>query len=774
MNQDSSGVPFKPSSLVELLRYRADLSPEKIAFTFLLDKETQTAALKYGELEQQAWNIAKQLQHLGSSEGRALLLYPPGLEFIAAFYGCLYAGVVAVPVYPPRPNQSLSRLQAILVDAQIAIALTTTTILSNLESQAAQFQLPALQWLATDNINDVAPEVGWQEPLTNSDTLALLQYTSGSTGKPKGVMVSHGNLLHNQQIIQQAMQHNEKSIIVGWLPLFHDMGLIGNMLQPLYLGCPCILMSPVAFLQRPLRWLQAISDYKATTSGGPNFAYDLCVRKITPEQRSTLDLSSWEVAFNGAEPIRAATLERFSDIFASCGFRATAFYPCYGMAETTLLVSGGIKAALPVLKTVEVEALAQKQIVPARSPHRCRTLVGCGQTWLNQQIAIVDPDTLTDCPPDLVGEIWVSGKSVAQGYWNQPVETNSTFRAYIVDTEEGPFLRTGDLGFLQDGELFVTGRLKDLIIIRGRNHYPQDIELTVEQSHPALRASSQAAFTIDVNGEETLAIASEVEREHLRKLDVDAVVRKMLQAIAEQHGLEVHTVLLLKTGSIPKTSSGKIRRRACRENFLAGSLDVIGNWSAEDPQSTLDATPNVEPISKRLQTAQSIQAWIVAKLAERLRVNNIDVRQTFAYYGLSSLEAVSLSGELEDWLQRRLSPTLVYDYPTIEALAQHLAGSEQSSVIASNKSTIEPIAIIGLGCRFPGAKNPAAFWELLQKAVDAVTEPKERLSAGTLDDVLGTAPVVGGFLEQVDGFDAQFFGIPHHEAERMDPSNGYC
>ena len=474
---------------------------------------------------------------------------------------------------PPRRNQSLSRLQSIIADAGATIALTTKTVLSNVERQFRQSPtLQALNWLTTDNIaSDLAQ--AWLQPAISSDTLAFLQYTSGSTGTPKGVMVSHGNLLYNEQMLQTAFEHTEKTIYVSWLPLFHDMGLIGNMLQSLYLGRPCILMSPVAFLQRPVRWLQAISRYKATTSGGPNFAYELCVSKITNEQRETLDLSSWDVAFNGAEPVRAETLERFTTAFEPCGFRREGFYPCYGMAETTLIISGGIKAARPVLKTVQGEALEQHRVVSASQENDgVRKLGGCGQTLLEQQIVIAHPDTLIRCQPHEVGEIWVSGKNVAQGYWNRPEETQATFRAYEAGTGEDPFLRTGDLGFLQEGELFVTGRLKDLIIIRGRNHYPQDIELTVEQSHPVLQQGCTAAFSVEINGQERLVVACEVERTSRRNLDVDAIGKSISQAVIEQHELEVYAILLLKTGRIPKTSSGKIQRRACRAGFLAGNL----------------------------------------------------------------------------------------------------------------------------------------------------------------------------------------------------------
>jgi len=442
---NSPEVSFKPTTLVDLLRYKARLYPERTAFTFLLDGETKAVHLSYGKLDQKAQTIAAFLQLSGISGGQALLLYPPGLDYIAAFFGCLYARVVAVPAYPPRPNQSLSRLQAVATDAQATIALTTTTVLENLERGLAQFpELQALRRLATDKINSELAQA-WQEPALLGDTLAFLQYTSGSTGTPKGVMVSHSNLLHNEKLIHRAFELTEQSTVVGWLPLFHDMGLIGNLLQPLYLGIPCILMSPVAFLQQPFRWLQAISRYKGTTSGGPNFAYDLCVRKITKEQRVTLDLSSWEVAFNGAEPIHAETLKRFVAAFSQCGFRPEAFYPCYGMAETTLIVSGGRKAASPILKTIQREALEQNRVIPAvRENDGTRTFVGCGQTLLEQQIVIAHPETLTRCAADEVGEIWVSGPSVTQGYWNQPEHTESTFRAYLPDNREGPFLRTGD------------------------------------------------------------------------------------------------------------------------------------------------------------------------------------------------------------------------------------------------------------------------------------------------------------------------------------------
>ena len=573
----------KFSTLVELLAYRAQNQPQQKAYTFLGDGETEAISLTYRELDQKARAIASCLQSLGTAGERALLLYPPGIEFISAFFGCLYAGVVAVPAYPPRPNMNLLRLQALVTDAQATLALTTESLLANLESRLAENpELASVRWLSTDKI-DSNFSSNWQEPKLEKDTLAFLQYTSGSTGTPKGVMISHGNLLYNERLIKIAFGHTDKTIVVGWLPLFHDMGLIGNVLQPLYIGVPSILMSPVAFLQKPLRWLQAISRYKATTSGGPDFAYDLCVRKITPEQLSSLDLSSWEVAFNGAEPIRAETLERFASYFAACDFRREAFYPCYGMAEATLFISGGLKTSPPVLYQVEAASLEENRVVaPSESEQGTKTIVGCGYSYLDEKIAIVDPESLTECPVGKVGEIWVSGASVATGYWYRPEQTQETFQAYLADTGKGPFLRTGDLGFWQDGELFVTGRLKDVIIIRGQNHYPQDIELTVQKSHPALRQNCGAAFTVEQNSQQRLVVVQEIERAYLRQLDIKEVVGNITEAAIDNHGLQIYAIVLIKPGSIPKTSSGKIQRHICRRRFIDGTLNEVSYGSIQD------------------------------------------------------------------------------------------------------------------------------------------------------------------------------------------------
>ncbi|MDJ0578256.1 MAG: AMP-binding protein [Xenococcaceae cyanobacterium MO_234.B1] len=688
----------KLSTLVDLLHYRALHQPEQTAYTFLPDGETESDSLTYQELDQQARAIAASLQYFDASSERALLLYPPGLEFIAAFFGCLYAGVVAVPAYPPRRNQNLFRLLSIVASSQAKMVLTTTSELANIESRLAENpELAGLHWLATDNLkSDQA--ASWQELALCGDTLAFLQYTSGSTGTPKGVMVSHGNLLHNERLIEMGFGHTADTLVVGWLPLFHDMGLIGNVLQPLYLGRPSILMSPVAFLQKPWRWLQAIDRYKATTSGGPNFAYDLCVEKITTQQLSGLNLSSWSVAFNGAEPVRAETLERFARHFAPCGFRARAFYPCYGMAETTLFVSGGLKSAPPVLRQVERAALEPNRVVAAAENQAdSRTIVGCGLAFFDK-IVIVNPESHTRCRAERVGEIWVSGLSVTQGYWNQPELTEQTFKAYLADTGEGPFLRTGDLGFIEDGELFITGRIKELIIIRGRNYYPQDIELTVENSHRALRSHCSAAFSVERSGEEGLVVACEVKRTYLRKLNVAEIARTIRRAVSEEFELQVHSVLLLKTNSLLKTSSGKIQRRACRSAFLNGTLNVVGCDELEpSKQSGFQTVVDVRETtsSSELQlvdshlsglgrapdkiTESDIQDWLQARLAHYLQVSphQVDVDEPLASYGLDSSVAITVTEELEKLLGCELDPAfLFWEYPTIEEMASYLSTPE--------------------------------------------------------------------------------------------------
>ena len=571
----------KVQSLVELLTTRAACHPQRRAFTFLENGESEAGTWNYGELDRRARAIAARLQQQCKAGDRALLLFAPGLDFVAAFFGCLYAEVIAVPAYPPDPariNRTLPRLLAIANDAQTAVVLTTESILPMAKAlMPLAPELAQLSWMATDQV-DLAEAESWRSSVIEGDQVAFLQYTSGSTSDPKGVMVSHGNLLHNQEMIQRGFELDDQTIVASWLPMYHDMGLIGHVLQPVYLGGPCVLMSPVAFLRRPLRWLRMISTHRATISTAPNFAYDLCLRKISDTDKQELDLSCWRQALNGAEPVQAETIDAFSDAFAPCGFRRAAFYPCYGLAEATLVVSGAKAAADLPAAEVDATALERHRVLPAE-PGRSRRLMASGQSPIEEQtILIVDPQSKQACTAEQIGEIWVSSASVAQGYWRKPLETERIFCAYTAQGQ-GPFLRTGDLGFIRDGALFVTGRLKDLVIVRGQNYYPQDIERAAERAHPSLRPGTSAAFSVDRDGKDLVVVITEVDRRYSkapRELDVNGVSETMRAAICKETGLQAHGVVLIKAGTVPKTSSGKIQRRATRELYSKGKLEVVG------------------------------------------------------------------------------------------------------------------------------------------------------------------------------------------------------
>lgn len=578
--------PKLDSNTVEILQQRSLFQGQDTAYIFLKDGENKEVKLTYQELETKAKAIAIQLQTLVIPGSRALLVYPysAGLEFITAFFGCLYAGVVAVPCHPPQNRLTTSEVQTRLISAEGKVILTESSLFNKLKSQLSIQENSNLHWLNTDKINNTATD-SWTPPEINRDTLAFLQYTSGSTGEPKGVMVTHGCLMQNQEMLKQAFGHNQELIGVGWLPLFHDMGLIGNVIQPIYIGASCVIMSPVSFVQKPIRWLEAISKYKATTSGAPNFAYDLLCDRVTEKQMAQLDLSSWEVAFCGAEPVKKTTLERFSRKFAACGFKAPAFYPCYGMAEATLMITGGNKAKSPSVKYLDKIALEQNKVITVDQSQKGTTsIISAGYPWLDGKIAIVDPQSLNECAPNQVGEIWFSSSSVGKGYWQMPQATKDTFEASL--NNQGRFLRTGDLGFIDNGELYITGRLNDVLVFWGLNHYPQQIEYTVEQCHPGLKANCGAAFAVEVAGKERLVIAQEIERSYRKSLVVEDVVEAIRWSIFQQHFIDVYGIILLKPGRLPKTSSGKVKRSACKAKFLDKSLETLSQWYLKDVQSS--------------------------------------------------------------------------------------------------------------------------------------------------------------------------------------------
>ncbi len=659
---------------------RVEAQGEQLLYRFLEtgDLDGGVEEWSYTRLDARARAIGAALQEAGAQGQRALLLFPPGLEFIAAFMGCLYGGVVAVPAYPPDPlrlERTLPRLRAIARDCDAGLVLTSSFILEMSGTlHALAPEMAALKWIATDAVpEDAAPS--WRRPDISSDTLAFLQYTSGSTGTPRGVMLTHANVLHNELLITRGFGHTPDSVGVGWLPLFHDMGLIGNVIQPMYVGFPCTMMSPIAFLQRPARWLQAVSHFHGTTSGGPNFAYALVARKMTEAERAELDLSRWDLAFNGAEPVRHETLEHFARTFAPCGFRREAFYPCYGLAEATLIASGGSKEEPFTSLPVDPRALENgKATAVPEGTRDARVMVSSGRRPSEQRMLVVRPDTATPCADNEVGELWLSGPSVAQGYWNNPEESARTFGARLADGS-GPFLRTGDLGFLSGEQLYIASRLKDLIIIRGRNFYPQDIERTLESAHEAVRQGCIAAFSVEARGEERLGVAVEVE---LRGADADAVASAIRKKVAEEHAVHVHAVALLEPRSIPKTSSGKIQRHACRIGFMSGTLELVGRSVVpEQPEASTPGDLSLPELLRATAPGEQrprLERYLRELLARVARIDaaTIDSQSPLTALGLDSLMLLELQGRLEAELGLALPPAFLWRQPALATTADGL------------------------------------------------------------------------------------------------------
>ncbi|MBN2158233.1 MAG: fatty acyl-AMP ligase [Spirochaetes bacterium] len=574
-------------TLVDVLRYRASRQPGETACWYLHEDEEgdyHRSAITYGELEVSAMAAAAALQSAAGKGDRALLVYPPGLDYLGAFFGCLYAGVIAVPVYPPnltRVELSMQRLDAIMQNAKPCAVLTTSDFLPHIEPVfSGKYRMKKSSCIATDVL--ARGGSGWNDPDIAPYDVAFLQYTSGSTGLPKGVMISHVNVLTNLLVLSRSFGFSRNYTCgVTWLPQYHDMGLIGGILLPIWSGHPFTLISPLTFLYDPYIWLKEISDTRASVTGGPNFAYDHVCRRVTAEQKKGLDLSGWHVALNGAEPILTETMERFYQSFRECGFRRETFLPSYGLAEATLMVTCGAVNRAPMVRSVVEEELMRNRVVLADSETGAVNIVGCGSPVPGHEVIIVDPDTLTKCPEDRIGEIWIAGPCVTRGYWDSPEANKETFMAHLSDTGGGPYLRTGDLGFMVDNELFVTGRIKDVLIIRGQNYYPHDIERTVQACHPALRKGCGAAFSVEDEGAAGLVIVQEIKQSQMNRLNADEVIQRIRKAVGGTYELYPDAVVLVESGQVLKTSSGKLQRFACRESFLRGDFREIARWAGK-------------------------------------------------------------------------------------------------------------------------------------------------------------------------------------------------
>jgi 8-amino-7-oxononanoate synthase len=658
-----------------MLRHNAQEHPDQQAFVYLLGGRSDDVVLTNAQVDRRARAIAARLQEMDLAGQRVLLAYPHGLDFITGFFGCLYAGCVAVPTYLPH-RRTLNRFGAIVADAGARLVLSTADTAVQFQAMTAPGSgqtepAPSIPWLAADEISDASAEQ-WKMPIIAPETLAMLQYTSGSTSQPKGVMLSHANLMHNTRAIYQAfgfgMGHE---VGVFWLPTYHDMGLVGGVLMQVFTGLPSVLMAPATFLQQPIAWLAAISKYRATISGGPNFAYDLCVRKITDEQRATLDLSCWSVAFVGAEPIQPETLDRFAAAFAPCGFNAAAFYPCYGLAETTLMVSGAERNSGPTIRTFDDAALTANLVesVP-EGTNKARRLVGCGMPVGDLRVAIVDSQTCREAAPGHVGEIWVAGASVGQGYWHKPDQTRQSFNAHLSDTSEGPFLRTGDLGFVSEGQLFVVGREDDLLIVRGLNHHPQDLEATARKSHPLLEASLGAAFAVEDPAGQRLVLVQEIPRNG--ETNFTAVLKACRDAVFTEHGVALHTIVLVRGGTIPKTSSGKVQRRTCRAAFLARELKAL----AEDSSAAVQNPGGDITSSSAPPAPHSPESIVLATVCQHAlaiggaALSDVTLDTPLAALGLDSLQRVELAARLEKNFACRLPDTEFNPAQTLGELAQ--------------------------------------------------------------------------------------------------------
>ena len=662
-------------TLVDLLRCRAHENPEHVIYTQLPDGEGEGIDLTFADMDRQARAMAVELQRRGMAGQRALMLYPSNTDFLIAFFACQYAGVVAVPAYPPRKNQSIGRLQAIAKDCQAQIVLATEQVMLISQPMFSELEsLKGLPFLAQEAV-DIALADEWQASPCDAGQVAFLQYTSGSTGDPKGVMLTHKNILYNHAVIKEGLGHNHTSSYVSWLPLFHDMGL-ACAVQAMFIASHCTLMAPAAFIQKPKRWLWAISNNRAHTSGGPNFAFDLCVKTYRPEDYEGLDLSCWNVAFSGAEPVRAKTLDRFLEVFGQYGLTKKALYPCYGLAEATVAVSGGDFRGPPIEKTLDLDALSNNQIKYCeQSSSRSDRYIASGYAHLEDQIVIVDPDTLIPCAEDQVGEVWVSSPSVGVGYWGREALSKETFYNRL-EGYQGSFLRTGDLGFIDQEQLFITGRKKDLIIIRGRNYYPQDIELVAEQSHPAMSVNSSAGFAVEKGGESYLVLVLEVERRYVRKFEPKAAEDAIRRAIAEQFELQVSAIVFLKPGRVPKTSSGKVMRRAASAKFLEGSFEFIHQWlsplyGAQEPLSSSSLTNKlyahaVAPLKTESHPA-TVGAEVGLDRAEQSRAKADDLIVWLREYAKTRFN----SFEVDE--RRTLPPHVILDFGNKGLLGMQVA-----------------------------------------------------------------------------------------------------
>jgi acyl-CoA synthetase (AMP-forming)/AMP-acid ligase II/cytochrome P450/predicted RND superfamily exporter protein/acyl carrier protein len=690
LHNQAPAVHTREPTLVDVVRRRAEHEPKRKAFTFIANGDQDESTWDYEHLDQRTRAIAAVLAAHNLRGERAILLYPPGLDYIATINACMFANVLAVPAYPPDParlQKTLPRLRTIARDSGAKAILTTDVVMQMREmvvDMAAEFG--ELQWIATDVI-DTHHATDWRDPNRSADDVAFLQYTSGSTADPRGVQLTHRNLNHNMTCIRTQTRLTPDSVGVSWLPPYHDMGLIGFILVPVFAGAHVVHMSPLHFLERPMRWLEAVSRHRAWISAAPNFAYDLAARRVTAAEKSSLDLRTWKMALNGAEPVRATTLQRFSDAFGPCGFERSSLRPVYGLAEASLLVSFPRVDRPTQIERVSPAALREGIVKSVSEFDQASVFVGCGLPVGGQIARIVDPLTSKPVGDDTVGEIWISGVSVAHGYFGKPDESQRSFHNHI-DGDARRYLRTGDLGFIRNEGLFVTGRLKDLIVVRGQNHYPQDIELTVEGCHAAMRPGCVAAFAIEHDDDARLVVVAELDNRRMQGIDPAVIIDAVRTAVAQHHELHVQTVALIRMGALPKTSSGKVQRRATRVALLEGSLEeILRSDSATHKNNNTDALVltkdllmSLAPAAREAQLAAHVQRSVAQALGVPL--DEVTLERPLYALGLDSMAAVQLRAELEQLTGSALPLADYLEGPSITQLARLALGTREAASTA--------------------------------------------------------------------------------------------
>jgi acyl-CoA synthetase (AMP-forming)/AMP-acid ligase II/acyl carrier protein len=646
-----------PETIIDRLAYNAACRPHTTAFVVLENEPANERTITYAQLSSRVKSLAADCMYRQLEGKRVVLVYQDVLEFIIAFLACQYAGIVAVPVPYMKGSKHNARLLAILKDAAAsAIFCTGQSIVQLQKERAAYSQAAVPEIIPTDDTGSLY--TGPVNEPSRINELAFIQYTSGSTDTPKGVIITAGNLMHNQLLIEKTFGCNTDSVIFTWLPFHHDMGLIGNILHTIHIGCTCIILSPYHFMQSPIKWLQGITQYKVTHSGGPNFAYDLCVDKIQEEQLSRLDLSSWQVAYNGSEPVRAKTISRFTDHFSSVGFKKQSFYPCYGLAEATLLVSGRKDQSAPLTIYIARQLNSNNQIVLSNEQDTLsQEIVSAGIVAPEMELNIISPQDQKECDELVEGEVCIAGKSVTSGYWNK----NNEHHYYRLNNQL--FLKTGDIGFWYKGELFIHGRLKEMIIIRGRNYFPADIEVMAVHADEAIEPNGLAIFSTN-NTDDEFVIVAEIKRTFLRSIDGPAIITAIDKIVNGVFGINAHDIILTTPWSIPRTTSGKLQRIKCKGHYLQNEFQVIAskqflkknNTRVERDETFLSAV-------MREPGYNSIKNYLVNVIESR--IGPLDARLTsneteLTEMGIDSLRAMELINIINKDLHISINATMIF------------------------------------------------------------------------------------------------------------------